>query len=204
MAMSIYAYLFLLVAVACLRLAEVLLSSRNQHKLSAKGVSQTPEPHFRWMVLFHAGILISAGLEVAVFHRPLIPALAISMGLIFVCATGLRWWVIHVMSEHWNIRVMNSVDLGVVADGPFRWVRHPNYVAVFVELIALPLIHTAWCTALFGGVIQVWILAHRLRLEESILMRNSKYVAVMGSKPQFLPRVFAKPSTEASASVRND
>jgi methyltransferase len=190
MGMSLPAYILLLTGVALARLVEIQISRRNQRLLAAKGIAKVPEPHFRWMVLFHIGILVSAALEVVLFHRPLIPVLALVMGLLFVLSNGLRWWVIRVMSEHWNIRVMASTQLGVVVDGPFRWIRHPNYFAVFVELIALPLIHTAWFTALLGAGTHCWILSGRLRLEESTLLADPNYLAAMGSKPRFLPRLF--------------
>ncbi|MBI3895295.1 MAG: hypothetical protein HY313_05140 [Acidobacteria bacterium] len=190
MDISARGYILLLLIVGLLRLAEIRVSKRNQRRLAAKGVAKIPEPNFRWMVLFHIGILISAGVEVIAFRRPFIPVLALLMGLLFVAANSLRWWVIHVMSEYWNIQVMASAELGVVVDGPFRWIRHPNYVAVFTEMIALPLIHAAWFTALTGAVIHIEILSQRLRVEESVLLSNPRYMAAMGSKPRFLPKLF--------------
>ena len=198
--MSVEAYLMLLALVGLMRLAEVVLSGRNQRRLIAKGIAKVPEPYFPWMVLFHICILISAGLEVVLLHRPLIPALALVAGLLLILSTGLRWWVIRTMSEHWNIQVMSSAKLGVVVDGPFRWVRHPNYVAVFVELIALPLIYSAWITALTGAAIHAWILSHRIKTEESVLLSSPTYVAEMGCKPRFVPRLFpAAKSSEAKS-----
>jgi len=190
MGITVPAYILLLLLVALLRLAEVRISRRNQRKLAAKGIVKLSEPHFRWMVLFHAGILVSAGVEVVFLHRPFLPFLALAMGIVFLLVNCLRWWVIHVMSEHWNVQVMASAELGVVVEGPFRWVRHPNYAAVFVELIALPLIHTAWMTALVGAVIHRWILSQRLKVEEPFLMSNPAYLAAMGSKPRFFPKLF--------------
>ena len=186
--MSVGAYILLLALVGVIRLLEVRISRHNQRRLAAKGVAKIPDPNFRWMVLFHAGILVAAGLEVVLLHRPLYPVLALLMGLLLVLSAGMRWWVIHVMSEHWNVQVMASIPLGVVVDGPFRWIRHPNYAAVFVELIALPLIHSAWLTALIGGVIHAAILRQRIRVEESVLLSNPAYKAMMGGKPRFLPR----------------
>jgi methyltransferase len=192
MAMSETAYVLLLLGVGVLRLVEIRISRRNQRLLGSQGVAKAPEPHFRWMILFHIGILVSAGLEVLLFHRPLIPALALIMALLFVLAIALRWWVMQVLGEHWNIQVMASSELGVVVDGPYRWIRHPNYVAVFVELIALPLIYSAWLTAFVGAFIHGWVLSRRLSVEETVLRSNPKYVAVMGSKPRFLPRLFER------------
>ena len=126
-------------------------------------------------------------MEVIVLNRPLIPTLAIAMFVGWLLANGLRWWVIHTLGQHWNVRVMDSVSLGVVTGGPFRVVRHPNYAAVFVELLALPLVHTAWLTALLGSLAHIWVLFQRLAIEEAVLLRNPVYRAAMGDKPRFVP-----------------
>ena len=197
MALSVRAYIVLLFLVAFLRLAEVGISRRNQRRLAARGVEKVREPGFRWMVAFHACLLVAAGAEVVLLRRPLIPALAIGMGLVFAAANGVRWWVMRTLAEHWNVQVMASARLGVVMNGPYRWVRHPNYAAVFLELIALPLVHAAWMTAAVGAVVHAAILRQRMRVEESVLLADAQYRAAMASKPRFVPRLFrggAKPS----------
>jgi methyltransferase len=83
---------------------------------------------------------------------------------------------------------MDSAALGVITSGPFRWVRHPNYAAVFAELASLPLIHTAWITAIAGSAVHAWVLSRRIALEEAVLHRHPGYVAAMAGKPRFLPR----------------
>jgi methyltransferase len=190
MAMSRVAYLLLLAAVGLGRLFELRLSRRNQRQLAARGARKIAEPHFPWMVALHSGILIFSALEVWLLRRPLIPALAVTMGVLFALSEALRWWVIATMSEHWNIQVMESARLGVVTRGPFRWIRHPNYVAVFLQLIALPLIHTAWLTAVCGTLAHVWVLRRRIAVEEAVLLANPAYRETMGLKPRFLPRLF--------------
>jgi methyltransferase len=184
------AYLALLALVGIGRLAELGISRRNQRKLEKQGVRKIAEPHFRWMVIVHGGVLVAAAAEVVLLHRPLIPGLAIAMGVLFVLANALRWWVIRTLAEHWNVEVMASSAIGVVTSGPYKWVRHPNYVAVVTELFALPMIHTAWITALVGTVADLEILRRRLRVEDSVLMANPTYRLAMGAKPRFLPRLF--------------
>jgi methyltransferase len=142
------------------------------------------------MAMFHTLVLISAAAEVVFLHRPFLPALAIPMLALFIVANMVRWWVIHTLGEHWNVQVMDSTKLGVITSGPFRYVRHPNYAAVFVEMIALPLIHTAWTTALAGAVVHVVVLIFRLSAEERVLFADSEYAAAMRSKPRFLPGLF--------------
>src|ERR1700724_3877432 len=189
MAMTI-AYLALLGLVGIGRIVELGISRRNQRQLEKRGVRKVAEPHFRWMVLLHGGVLIAAAIEVVVLHRPLTPALAIPMAVLFVLANLLRWWVIRTLAGHWNVQVMASSHVGVVTSGPYKWVRHPNYVAVVIELFALPMIHTAWITALAGTLANLEILRRRLRVEEGVLMADPSYRSAMGEKPRFLPKVF--------------
>jgi methyltransferase len=187
---SVIAYIVLLVLVGALRLGEMQLSRRNQRRMAKAGVVKVPEPALPWMILLHGGILLSAGLEVVLLHRPLIPGLAIGAGIVFVSANLIRWWVIRTMAGHWNVQVMASTTLGVITTGPYKWVRHPNYLAVVLELVSLPLIHTAWITAIWGTFAHFWILRSRITVEEGVLMSSPAYRQAMGSKPRFLPGLF--------------
>jgi len=189
MAMT-YAYIALLVLVGIGRLAELGISRRNQRQLEAQGVRKIPEAHFRWMVFLHGAVLVCAGVEVLLLHRPFIPALAISMVVLFVLANLLRWWVIQTLAGHWNVEVMESSSVGVVSSGPYRWVRHPNYVAVVMEIFSLPMIHTAWITAIVGTLGDLEILRRRIKVEDGFLLSNPAYRTAMGAKPRFIPRVF--------------
>jgi methyltransferase len=194
MEMSRVGYLGLLGLVGLCRILELRLSARNKSRMKARGAETVPDPDFPKMVFLHVGVLASAAGEVGLLHRPLIPALAWSMGTLFVLANLLRWWVIASLSEHWNVQVVDSRRLGIVTRGPYRWVRHPNYVAVFVELIALPLLHTAWLTSLWVTAGDVWLLRRRIQLEETLLLANPEYSVTMGNKPRFLPRLLERES----------
>lgn len=198
MDVSVAAYIGLLLAVGAGRLVEMRISAQRQRRLAAAGVAKVPEKHFRWMVLLHIGILFSAAAEVLLLRRPFLPALALTMGLLFVLANAVRWWVIATLGQHWNIQVMDSARLGVVTRGPYQWVRHPNYAAVFIELLALPLIHTAWLTAMLASIAHIWILRQRVKVEESALMSDSAYRTAMADKPRFVPRLFARAPRHAA------
>jgi methyltransferase len=182
------AYVALLVVVGFGRFIELGISRRNQKRMIAEGAARVSEPNFQWMVLVHTVVLIGAGAEVIFLRRPFIPALAISMGILFLLSNALRWWVIRTLRSHWNVQVMNSASLGVVSTGPYHWVRHPNYVAVFVELISLPLIYTAWISAVVAAVGNGWVLHSRLAVEDRMLLSDAGYRAAMGNKPRFLPK----------------
>jgi len=185
---SVGAYLVLLAAVGVGRLLELRLSRRHQRALADHGARVAPEPAFRLMVALHTGVLIASGVEVLLLHRPFTPALGVPALVAFALANLLRWWVIATLGPHWNVRVVGSLELGVVTNGPYRWIRHPNYVAVLVELAALPLVHGAWLTALAGSTLHAFVLRRRLAVEEAVLAADPLYCAAMGGKPRFVPR----------------
>ena len=190
MELSQIAFLLLLAAVAVLRLLELRISRRHQQQLVARGAAKVVEPRFRWMVLLHAAVLIGAALEAVLLKRPFFPVLAGVMSAVFIAANAVRWWVIRTLGDHWNVQVMDSTRLGVVTSGPFRFVRHPNYAAVFAEMFSLPLIHTAWITAVAGSLAHAAVLSQRLSTEERVLFANPEYRTAMSGKPRFLPGLF--------------
>lgn len=184
---TVTAYLLVVAAVAMLRFAELAISARNRRALAADGATAVYEPHFKWMALLHTAILVGAAVEVVVLRRPFIPALAVPALGLLVAATWTRWWVMQTLGEHWNVGVMDSTRRGVVDTGPYRWMRHPNYTAVFVELVALPLVHTAWITATAGAIAHFYVLRARVAAEDRVLLASPDYAARMGSKPSFFP-----------------
>ena len=184
------AFLILLALVGLERLMELQLSRRHQHELANSGARKHRDPQYCWMIALHTGVLIGAALEVILLDRPFIGWLAFLALIFFALATALRWWVIRTLGIHWNTEVVDSARLGVITSGPFRWIRHPNYLGVFVELISLPLIHTAWITAIFAAVGDIVVLRNRLSIEERLLDAVPAYRAAMAGKPRFLPRIF--------------
>jgi methyltransferase len=190
MELSVLAYLALLLVVALLRVYELHISKRHQREMTARGAEKVVDPRFRWMVLLHTCVLLGAALEVVFLHRPFYPVFAMICFAVFLGANVVRWWVIRTLGEHWNVQVMNSTAMGVITTGPFRYVRHPNYAAVFIEMLALPLIHGAWITALAGSLAHAIVLSQRLATEERVLFSDARYREAMSGKPRFVPGLF--------------
>jgi methyltransferase len=183
------AFVVLVALVGASRLLELRISRRHARVLAAAGARGVPEPAFLWMVLVHVVVLAGAPLEVVLLRRRARPVLAAAMVGLVALATGLRWWVIGTLGSHWNVRLVDSTRLGIVTSGPYRWVRHPNYVAVALELAALPLVHGAWVTALLGTLADALVLRRRVAAEEAVLLADPTYRRVMTDKPRFLPRL---------------
>lgn len=163
-------YLLLLGATAAERVAELVVSTRNARWAFARGGVEHGRGHFGPMVVLHTALLLGCALEVALADRPFVPwlgwpALAVALG-----CQALRWWCIAALGPRWNTRVVVVPGLPLVTRGPYRWLRHPNYVAVAAEGLALPLVHTAWVTAVLFTALNAWLLLGvRIPAEERAL-----------------------------------
>jgi len=162
-------YTLLVLLVAGERLAELGISRRHERRLRARGAVEAGAGHFPAMAALHAVWLAACPLEVWLLARPFLPPLAAAAGLALALTMALRYWVIATLGDRWCTRVLVPPGEPLVASGPYRWLRHPNYLAVAVEVFALPLIHTAWLTAAVLGGANLLVLAVRIRSEERAL-----------------------------------
>lgn len=162
-------YYLLILAVGVERLVELVLSKRNARLAFAKGGKEFGRGHYPVMVIIHTALLVGCVVEVWLLHRPFIPWLGWPMLAVAVLAQVLRWWCITTLGQQWNTLVIVVPDAPLVQRGPYRWLHHPNYVAVVAEGIALPLVHTAWLTALCFTVANALLLTVRIRVENVAL-----------------------------------
>ncbi len=157
-------------AVAVERLVELVISRRHLAAALARGGVESGRGHFPAMVALHTALLLGAVAEVLLLDRPFVPALGWpALAVALACQAG-RYWCIATLGEQWNTRVVVVPGLTAVARGPYRWLRHPNYVVVVVEGVALPLVHGAWVTAaVFTAANAVLLLRYRIPAEERAL-----------------------------------
>jgi len=165
----VIAYVLLIGLVAAERVAELVVSQRNLATSKARGGLEFGAGHYPAMVVLHTALLASCVAEVLVLHRSFIPVLGWSMLAVAVAAQGLRWWCISTLGWQWNTRVIVVPGAPRVTGGPYRYLSHPNYVAVALEGIALPLVHSAWITALAFTVLNAALMMARIRVENSAL-----------------------------------
>ncbi len=163
-------YDWLIVVVAFERLAELIVSQRHVTWALAHGGVETGQRHYPPMVALHTGLLVACLVEVHVADRPFLPALGWTALVLVVAANALRWWCIATLGNQWSTRVIVVPGVALVRRGPYRWLSHPNYVAVAVEGAALPLVHTAWVTAVAFTVLNaILLLGFRIPTEERAL-----------------------------------
>ena len=187
MVSSLWLYTALVALVGLERLVELRLSSRNAAWAFAQGGREHGQGHYRFMTVFHTLFLVACVAEPWLLARPFVApwgwlALALSLG-----AQLLRYWAITTLGQRWNTRVIVLPNAPPVTGGPYRFVRHPNYLAVIVEIALLPLVHGAWRTALFFTVANAALLFVRIRVEERAL--GPRYAAAFEGRARFLPEV---------------
>jgi methyltransferase len=161
------AYVALIIAVVAERLAELVVAGRNLAWARARGGREYAFGHYPFMVVLHIGLLLACLFEAA--DRSFIPSLGWPMLTVVVLAQALRWWCITTLGPRWNTRIIVIPGLPLVDGGPYRWLRHPNYVAVVLEGVALPLVHTGWITAVVFTVVNAGLLRVRISAESAAM-----------------------------------
>jgi methyltransferase len=174
-------YAIFLALIACERVAELLLSRRNARIAFAHGAVETGARHFRAMTAMHALFLPCCFLEALLRHSQFAPAWA----AVAVLAQGLRWWAIASLGWRWNVRVITVPGEPPLMRGPYRFVRHPNYVAVVLEMLAVPLAGGAWICAVVFSLANALLLRVRIRIEEAAL--GAAYAKSFAAVPRFVP-----------------
>ena len=172
--MSEVLFTVLVAAVALERLAELVVSNRNAAWSFERGGVETGQRHYLVMVVLHTGLLVGVLVEVWLRRPDFEPWLGWPMLALVLASQGLRWWCITTLGPRWNTRVIVVPGLPLVAGGPYRWFTHPNYVAVVVEGFALPLVHSAWVTAVVFTLCNAALLTVRIRVEDRALGLGSR------------------------------
>jgi methyltransferase len=168
-------YTLLVVAIMAARTFELRIARRNTAAAFEQGAVEAGARHFPWMVANHTLFLISCIAEVWLLDRPLLPWLAVAALAALAAAATLRVWVIRTLGSRWTVRVICFPGRPVITGGPFRFLRHPNYLAVVVEILALPLVHTGWISAILFSLTNGLVLRERIRVEEAALAEHTDY-----------------------------
>jgi methyltransferase len=162
-------YYLLILAVGIERLVELLVAKRNARWALAHGGKEFGHNHYPVMIVLHTALLLGCVIEVWALHRPFLPWIGWPMLVVVAVSQILRWWCVTTLGRRWNTRVIVLPESQLVQSGPYRWIHHPNYVAVVAEGVALPLVHGAWLTAIGFTVANALLLTVRIKVENSAL-----------------------------------
>jgi methyltransferase len=174
-------------ALALERCFELWLSRRNAIWARQAGAVEYGQRHLRWMKALHTAFFIAAPAEVWLASRPFVPSLAAACLALALLAQALRYWAIATLGRRWNVAVLVLPGVPAVNSGPFRYLKHPNYVAVVTEGLAVPLMHSAFITAAVFTLLNAWLLSVRVRCEERALRQHCEYEGRLADRPRFWP-----------------
>ncbi|MDM5298475.1 isoprenylcysteine carboxylmethyltransferase family protein [Bacillus pumilus] len=155
----------------CQRLVEVLVAKRNENKVKALGAIEFGARHYPYMVAMHAAFFLSLIGEVLAFQREPSRYFLLFVALLLVTQIG-RYWALYSLGTYWNTKILVVPNAMVVKKGPYRWLKHPNYVVVAIELLLIPLLFQAYITAILFTCLNGWMMLVRIQAEEKALHRH--------------------------------
>ncbi len=161
------AYVFLII-LAAERGVELVISKLNEIRLRKLGGREYGAAYTRLLVGFHVCWFFSFGMEAAARGANLRCSPA-SLILVFVLFQVWRYWCILSLGRFWNTRIIVLPGSGLVRAGPYRFLKHPNYVVVVLEIFVYPALFGCWITALIFGFSNILVLTKRIRQEETAL-----------------------------------
>jgi methyltransferase len=169
----------------------MIVSRGNQREMRARGfVESETSRGMNAMVVMHAAWFASLVTEVFVWPAGIAKAAKLIAAGVFIAAQGLRWWTLRTLGHFWNVSVLTNAgdERAFVSTGPYRFIRHPNYLVVIVELVSLPVVAGAPLTAIIFSVLNGLLLSRRITLEERSLFAIPGYQRAMSHKPRLIPR----------------
>ena len=178
-------YLVLLLLIIVERVFELLISRRNVRRALAHGAVEVGRSHYRAMVAMHAAFIAACFVESLLdLHddRPILSTIAL---IATFAAQFLRYSAVITLGERWTTRIIVVPDAAPVRTGVYRWIRHPNYLAVIIEMAALPMIRACWITAIVFSIANALMLSVRIPAEETAL--GASYCTAFGRVSRFVP-----------------
>lgn len=182
-------FLIFVLLLGVQRLAELRLSRRNEKYILEQGGREHAPGQFTVMRFLHMAWFLAMLGEVFVLGRPFPPALALVACVLFLAGQVLRYTAIRTLGRRWSVRVMTLPGAQPIDTGIYRYIRHPNYLGVILEIGSVPLLHGAYLTAFAFTIANALLLAWRIRTEEAALREQNNYEKVLGGRPRFLPRL---------------
>ena len=167
-------FIIVITIVIIQRLAELMIARRNEHWMRSQGAFEAGARHYPLMVMMHATFFLSLFMEVSIVDRTLSPFWTVLL-TVFLIAQVARVWCLVSLGKFWNTKIMILPGAEVVKKGPYRFLRHPNYVIVTTELLVLPLLFGAYFTAIIFSLLNLWMLSVRIPTEEKALMEATNY-----------------------------
>lgn len=173
------------------RLVELVIAKRNEKWMINHGGIEVGQAHYRLMVSIHVLFFLVLMLEVNLLRRETSPIWPLLLTMFIATQIG-RIWVIKSLGKYWNTKIIILPEGKVVKNGPYRFLKHPNYVIVTLELIIIPLMFQAFATAVLFTILNIFILSIRIPAEEKALLDLTEYGEAFHQQKRFIPTISKK------------
>lgn len=173
------------------RLLELVIARRNEKWMKEQGAIEFGIKHYQFIVLMHSLFFVVLIFEKISFSRELLPLWQV-FAAVFVCTQLIRVWAISSLGPYWNTKIIVLPNVEVVRTGPYRFIKHPNYLVVSIEILVVPLLFGAYVTACLFTILNILMLSIRIPAEERALRELTEYESSLGSRNRFLPKLLNK------------
>ena len=181
-------FILLLSVIVLQRIIELYIARGNEKWMKQQGAIEFGQRHYKYMVLLHVLFFIFLSAETLMISRGISPAWPVFLCL-FGLAQAVRIWVITSLGRFWNTKILVLADTNVIRKGPYRYVKHPNYLIVTLELMSVPLMFNSFFTAVLFTVLNILMLKIRIPLEEKALNTLTEYDEAFRNCHRFIPKI---------------
>lgn len=150
------------------RLFELRLAKRNEELVRKEGAVEYDKRGYKYIVYMHIGFFITLILEKYLLNREF-NSLSLLFLLIFIFTQLLRYWAITSLGKYWNTKILVVPGASLVKTGPYKYMKHPNYLAVITEFAVIPLIFSCYITCIIFSILNFLTLIRRIKIEEKAL-----------------------------------
>ncbi|HZH61061.1 MAG TPA: isoprenylcysteine carboxylmethyltransferase family protein [Metabacillus sp.] len=169
------------------RITELFIARKNEKWMVNRGGIEHGKDHYPYIVSLHVLFLISYFWEVQIFQRELTELWYVIFPILFFTQL-IRYWAVFSLGSYWNTKIIIVPGDVVISRGPYKFIKHPNYMVVAAEILFLPLLFHAYITAVLFTILNVVMMTIRIPAEEHALQTNTNYQDVFSNKKRFLPK----------------
>lgn len=184
-------FMFFFFILICQRIVELVLARNNEKWMKQQGAVEFGSKHYQYLVWMHFLFFIGLFFEKVLFNRGL-SSYWLLLFLLFCATQIVRLWAISSLGKYWNTKIIVLPNAKVVKKGPYRFIKHPNYMVVTLEFIIIPLLFKAYVTACLFTILNVMMLSIRIPEEEKALKKLTEYEGTFQNCNRFLPKVLNK------------
>ncbi|MBM7654862.1 isoprenylcysteine carboxyl methyltransferase family protein [Neobacillus cucumis] len=184
---DLFPFILLIIIIVSQRIFELYIAKRNEKWIKQQGAVEFGQKHYKFMVLLHLSFFISLITENFLFERGISVFWPVLLS-IFCVSQAIRIWAMTSLGKHWNTKILVLANERIVNKGPYRFLKHPNYLVVALEIFTVPMLFNCFYTAILFSLLNILMLMIRIPMEEKALKTLTRYNEVFQNHHRFLPK----------------